>query len=85
MKTEILQIADKLRVGTIDYKEAKADLLDLFDVVLSNCVETDNFRVYLPKDDEHVVIIEDYFQEKKTIDIVDFNNLMNTLCSVKDY
>ena len=23
MKTEILQIADKLRVGTIDYKEAK--------------------------------------------------------------
>jgi len=85
MKTEILQIADKLRVGTIDYKEAKSDLLHLFDVVVSNCVETDNFRVYLPKDDEDIVIIEDYFQEKKTIDIVDFNNLMNTLCSVKDY
>ena len=85
MKTEILQITDKLREGTIDYKEAKADLLILFDVVLSNCVETDNFRVYLPKDDENVVIIEDYFQEKKTIDIVDFNNLMSVLSSVQDY
>jgi hypothetical protein len=51
----------------------------------SNCVETDNFRVYLPKDDENVVIIEDYFQEKKTIDIVDFNNLMSVLFSVQDY
>ena len=85
MKTEILQIADKLREGIIDYKEAKVDLLVLFDINLSNCLETDNFRVYLPKDDESVLIIEDYFQKRKTIDIVDFNNLMNILCSVKDY
>jgi hypothetical protein len=59
--------------------------LTLTDDAPSNCVETDNFRVYLPKDDENVVIIEDYFQEKKTIDIVDFNNLMSVLFSVQDY
>jgi len=56
-----------------------------FDVVTIQEISTDSFRVYLPKDDEHVVIIEDCFKEKKTIDVVNFNYLMHTLCSVKDY
>ena len=37
-----------------------------FDVVTIQEISTDSFRVYLPKDDEHVVIIEDCFKEKKT-------------------
>jgi hypothetical protein len=76
---------DCITCFSIEYVKWLEAKLTLTDDAPSNCVETDNFRVYLPKDDENVVIIEDYFQEKKTIDIVDFNNLMSVLFSVQDY
>ena len=80
---ELVKKLTSTNVSPIDCVEHEHNLE--FDVVTIQEISTDSFRVYLPKYDEHVVIIEDYFQEKKTIDVVDFNNLMNTLCSVKDY
>ena len=59
--------------------------LILYGVVSSNRYKTDEYLVYTPSDDESVVVIEDTFKTRKTVDIKDFNNLMSVLHSVQDY
>lgn len=48
-------------------------------------IETARFKIYIPEDDEDVVVIEDVFDCKMTIDLDDFDNILQALHSVKEY
>jgi hypothetical protein len=66
-------------------KEYHKKQLSLYDVVPSNRYKTDNYLIYTPEDDESVIVIEDTFKTQKTVDVNDFDNLMDVLHSVQDY
>ena len=43
------------------------------------------WKIYTPKDDECVVVIEDSFETKKTMDVDDFIKMLEVIHSVQDY
>jgi len=64
------------------------DIADLYfaDVIPSNNLyECNGWKIYTPQDDECVVVIEDPFNHKRTIDVSDFEKLMEVLHCVNDY
>ena len=46
---------------------------------------TENWKIYTPKDDQDVVVMEDYFGHKRTIDVSSFDSMMDAINSVQDY
>ena len=43
------------------------------------------WKIYTPEDDECVVVIEDSFETKKTMDVDDFVKMLEVIHSVQDY
>lgn len=44
-----------------------------------------DWEITIPADDKDVVVIKDKFGHERTIDVVDFERLMDVLHSVQDY
>ena len=58
----------------------KSEPLNIGGVMLIN-----GWKIYTPKDDECVVVIEDSFETKKTMDVDDFVKMLEVIHSIKDY
>ncbi len=52
---------------------------------MNDCYECLGYKIFTPKDDECVVIIEDSFGTQKTMDVSDFVKLLEVLMSVQNY
>ena len=56
----------------------------LHSVMLSS-FSTENWKIYTPKDDPDVVVMEDYFGYKRTFDISAFDSILDAINSIQDY
>ena len=56
----------------------------LHSVMLSS-FSTENWKIYTPKDDPDVVVMEDYFGHKRTFDISAFDSILDAINSIQDY
>jgi hypothetical protein len=43
------------------------------------------WKIYTPKNDESVVVIQDSFETKKTMDVDDFVKMLEVIHSIQDY
>ena len=66
-------------------KNCLAMLKEYEDMFIDNVFSSEDYKIYTPKDDPDVVVMEGPFGRTRTFDLKDFDNLMDAINSVKDY